>query len=194
MRLHTLLFTPLLATSLALASANTPSKDSTAEMPAKQEGIKYIKMLGGALKTQLQTHMKSDQSGLSAMGFCSAKAEDITKEVNMKLPKHASVRRTALKIRNENNTPDLLDIEVMQAYEKSISSNTFQPNDIKVIVDDNTTRVYKPLVTQKVCLKCHGSTISKEIQSLITANYPNDRAVGFKEGSLRGVIVSEIKK
>ena len=163
-------------------------------MTAKQEGIKYIKMLGGALKTQLQMHMKADETGISAMGFCSAKAEDITKEVNMKLPKYASVRRTALKIRNENNTPDALDIQVMEAYEASISNNTFLPTDIKVIKEGDTIRVYKPLVTQKVCLKCHGSNISKEIQSEIITNYPNDMAVAFKEGSLRGVIVSEIRK
>jgi hypothetical protein len=194
MRLHTFLLSSLLATSLILASTSTATKNSKTEMTAKQEGVKYIKMLGGALKSPLQTHMKADTTGLSAMGFCTVKAAKITKEVNNMLPEYASVRRTALKTRSSNNTPDELDIKVMQEYESSIAANTFVPTDIKVVKTDNTIRIYKPLVTQHVCLKCHGSNISKEINDIITTNYSQDRAVDFKLGSLRGVIVSEIKK
>lgn len=190
MKLNTLLLTALLGTSMALSSEVTTT---VTEMSTKQEGIKYIKMLGGALKSELQTHMKADKTGLAAMGFCTAKAGDITKEVNSKLPAYASVRRTALKTRNENNLPDALDIKVIKTYEASIVDKTFLPTDIKVLKEGNTTRVYKPLVTQGVCLKCHGSDISKEIQGEITTYYPKDKAVGFKEGSLRGVIVAEIQ-
>jgi len=167
---------------------------STKEMNVKQEGIKYIKMLGGALKGELQTHMKADKTGLSAMGFCTAKADDITNEVNSKLPKYASVRRTALKTRNPNNAADALDQIVMAEYEASIEAKTFLPADIKVLEEGDTTRVYKPLLTQGVCLKCHGSDISQEIQDEIKIHYPKDQAIGFKEGSLRGMIVAEIKK
>lgn len=191
MKLYILLLTTLLSTTLALALDANPTASEV--MTVKQEGVKYIKLLGGTLKSELQTHMKADKTGLSAMGFCSAKAADITKEVNKKLPAYASVRRTALKTRNENNLPDVLDIKMMKAYEASITAKTFLPIDIKVVKEGNTTRVYKPLVTQSICLKCHGSNISKKIQMQISSNYPKDKAVGFKEGSLRGMIVAEIK-
>lgn len=192
MKLNILSITTLLSTTLILAIDTNATVSS--EISVKQEGVKYIKMLGETLQHELQTYMKTDKTGLAAMGFCTAKADDITKEVNKKLPTYASVRRTALKTRNENNLPDALDIKVMKAYEASISANTFLPSDIKVVEEGNTTRVYKPLVTQGVCLKCHGSDINAEIQGEITRNYPKDKAVGFQEGSLRGVIVSEIKK
>ena len=194
MRSTTFLLTSLLSTSLVLASSKDLSNDTKVEITIKQEGIKYIKMLGGTLKKQLQIHMKSDKTGLSAIGFCSLKAEGITKEVNKELPDHASVRRTALKIRNDNNTPDSIDIKVMKEYEASIAAKTFLPTDIKIVKEGDTTRIYKPLITQGICLTCHGSNISKEIQNEITTNYPNDQAVAFEKGSLRGVIVSEIKK
>jgi len=192
MKLNTLLLTALLSTPMVLASKANTAADT--EMTAKQEGVKYIKMLGVALKSELQTHMKADKTGLAAMGFCTAKAGDITKEVNKKLPKHASVRRTALKIRNEKNVADALDIKVMEDYKASIAAKTFLPTDIKVVEEGGTTRIYKPLVTKSVCLKCHGSDISKEIQGEISRSYPKDKAVSFKRGSLRGVIVAEIKK
>ena len=192
MKINTLLLTTLLSTSIAFASETNTT--SSAELTVKQEGIKYIKMLGSVLKSELQTHMKADKTGLSAMGFCTVKADDITKEVNSKLPKYASVRRTAMKTRNPDNAADTLDQKVMAEYEASIEAKTFLPADIKVVTEGETIRVYKPLVTKGVCLKCHGNELSKEIQGEITTHYPKDQAVGFKQGSLRGMIVAEIKK
>lgn len=192
MKLNIPILAILLNTTLILAmDANTTAPK---EMSVKQEGLKYIKLLGETLKGELQTYMKADKTGLAAMGFCTAQAESITAEINTKLPKYASVRRTALNTRNEKNAPDALDTKIIQEYEASINAKTFLPSDVKVVEEGNTSRVYKPLITEAACLKCHGDTVSKEIQSQITTHYPKDKAVGFKEGSLRGVIVAEIHK
>ena len=189
MKVTTFLLTSLLSTSMALASeANT-------ELTVKQEGVTYIKMLGGALKTQLQTEMKADKTGVGAVTFCTNEATKLTAEVNTKLPAYAKVRRTALKLRNaEKNGADALDTKIMQEYVASIEAKTFTPKDIKVVEDGDVTRVYKPLLAKNVCLVCHGSKISKAIQEEITKGYPEDKAVNFEENSLRGVIVAEIKK
>ena len=81
MKLNTLLLTSLLSTSIVLASEATPT-----EMTAKQEGIKYIKMLGGTLKTELQKEMKADKTGVGAVTFCTNEATKLTAEINRKLP------------------------------------------------------------------------------------------------------------
>ena len=190
MKLNTFLLTTLLSTSIVLASEATP-----AEMTVKQEGIKYIKMLGGTLKTELQTEMKADKTGVGAVTFCTNEATKLTAEINSKLPDYAKVRRTALKLRNsEKNAADALDTKIMKEYVASIEAKTFTPKDIKVVEDGDVTRVYKPLLAKNVCLVCHGSKISKAIQEEITKGYPEDKAVDFKENSLRGVVVAEIKK
>ena len=192
MKVTTLLLATLLSTSMTLASE---TNTTPAEMTVKQEGVKYIKMLGGALKTELQTEMKADKTGVGAVTFCTTKATKITAEVNSKLPAYAKVRRTALKLRNEKeNGADALDTKIMQEYIASIEAKTFTPKDIKVVQDGDITRVYKPLLSKPVCLVCHGSKISPAIQEEITKGYPHDKAVNFEEGSLRGVIVAEIKK
>jgi len=180
----------------ALLSANLMAMDANATKPmgVKQEGIKYIKMLGMALKSELKAKMKEDKSGMGAFGFCSAKAEQITKDVNAKLPSYAKVRRTSLKLRNPNNKADEIDTKVMNEYVASIKNGTFSPKNIKVVEVDGTSRVYKPLIAKKVCLKCHGSNISEPLSKAIKTAYPQDRAIGYKEGELRGVIVSEIAK
>jgi len=188
MKLKTLLLSSLLVSSTMAADINT-----TAPLTVKQEGIKYIKMLGVALKSELKAHMKADKTGVAAAGFCTSKATEITKAVNEKLPTYAKVRRTALKLRNDKaNTADALDIKVMNEYIAAIEAKTFTPKDIKVVTEGSVTRVYKPLLTKSVCLKCHGSKVSKEISDIVSAAYPNDKAIDFKEGHLRGVIVSEI--
>jgi len=185
MKLHTLLWTSALCFSATMAS------DSS----IKQEGIAYIKMLGGALKTELKAHMQKDPSGLEALAFCTGSAERITKEINAKLPVYAKVRRTALKTRNEStNKPDATDIKVMQEYEASIANKTFDPKEIKIVKEAYVTRIYKPLLIKGVCLKCHGSDLNPQITNALKSAYPKDKAINFKEGELRGVIVSEIAK
>jgi len=192
MKVTTLLLTTLLSTSMALASE---ASATSADMAVKKEGVKYIKMLGGALKTQLQTEMKADKTGVGAVTFCTTKANKITEEINAKLPEYAKVRRTALKLRNaKDNSADALDTKIMEEYVASIEAKTFTPKDIKVVEDGDVTRVYKPLLAKSVCLICHGSKISPAIQAEITKGYPHDKAVNFEENSLRGVVVAEIRK
>ncbi len=166
------------------------------ELNSKQEGLKYIKMLGKELKSNLKAHMKSDKTGLSAMAFCSQKASEIEQEVNAKLPKGVSVRRTALKIRNQKNKPDAIDLKILNYYSKKAEEKKLSPKDIEVVDTNSSTRVYKPLLIKPVCLKCHGdiNKISDDIKTVLNKTYPQDKATGFKEGDLRGVIVSEIKK
>lgn len=190
MKLPTLLLSAMLTTSIYAADQNASVKPENVTM----EGVSYIKKLGGTLKSELQKHMKVDPTAVAAFGFCTAKAMEITEEVNKELPANAKVRRTALKTRNEKNAPDATDINVMEEYVKAIEAKTFTPKDIKVVEEGNTTRVYKALITNGVCLKCHGQNVSKEIKDMIAISYPKDQAMGFKEGDLRGVVVAEITK
>jgi len=185
MKLKTILLSAILLTSASLAD----------DMAVKQEGVKYIKMLGGALKSQLQAKMKEDKSGLTALAFCTGSADKITKEVNAKLPEYATVRRTSFKVRNEKvNTADATDKKVMEKFEAEIKAKTMTPKTILMVEEGDVTRVYKPLVAKAVCLKCHGTNISPKIADAINSSYPHDKAIGFKEGDLRGVIVAEMKK
>ena len=183
-------------TSLIVSTLLLGVTAQAAEAPTvKQEGISYIKMLGGTLKSELQAKMKEDPTGMAAANFCKDNAGKITKEANAKLPEYASVRRTALKLRNKDNKADSTDDKVMNEYVEAIEAKKYDPKAaIKVVEEGDTTRVYKPLFVQKACLKCHGTTVSEEISTLIKKGYPDDKAIDFEEGAFRGVIVAEIKK
>ena len=185
----------LIASLLCTAGLHaSQAHSSTHALSETQEGIKYIKMLGGTLKSQLREQLQADPSGLSAIGFCTAKAQLITDEVNAQLPDHAKVRRTSLRTRNSINKPDTKDVEVMKKIEESIKNKTPTAMMITKVNTKEATRYYKPLVAEAACLKCHGENISPEIQEVIQASYPDENASHYTLGAFRGVIVSEIKK
>jgi len=184
--------------TFAMAAENNATvalkTESNATMSVKMEGVKYIKMLGMELKGKMKKAMKADPTALKAVKFCSDEAEKLTQEVNAKFPKNVTVKRVSLDVRNPKNSPDTIDTKVLNEYAKAIENKTFNPKDIKVVQDGNTTRVYKPMVVGKVCLKCHGSNVSKEVKEVIAKKYPADKAINLKEGTLRGAFVAEIKK
>ncbi len=187
-----IIITSILAASALFASEANATKQVIS--PVVKEGVGYIKMLGKELKTNMKKHMMADKSGIDAAGFCSNKASDIAKEVSKKFPEGVRVYRTSLKIRNEANKPDAKDKEILEQLAKSIEDKTFKKKPTVVKLDNNKTRVYVPLIVEKACTVCHGDAekINPEIKKIIASKYPNDKAVDFKEGSLRGVIVAEM--
>ena len=189
MKLH--LFMASLLCSSSIYASQTHGTQTLSET---QEGIKYINMLGSTLKSQLKDQLQSDPSALAAMGFCTAKAQFITDEVNAALPDYAKVRRTSLRTRNSSNKPDSKDVEVMKEFEESIKQKSATATMIRKVKTKESTRYYKPLLAESACLKCHGENVSPEIKAVIQASYPDDNASKYKLGSFRGVIVSEINK
>ena len=44
----------------------------------------------------------------------------------------------------------------------------------------------KAIPTQQMCLGCHGSALSAEVQKVLDERYPEDQAKGYKVGQIRG--------
>ena len=60
-----------------------------------------------------------------------------------------------------------------------------------VEVDNNNNKhYYAPILLKANCLACHGKVdefISVKTDSIIKSLYPDDKAVGYNEGDLRGI-------
>jgi len=159
-----------------------------------QEGVKYIKMVGKELKSQVGSRMKKDPSGKEAVSFCLDESPRALKKVVSQFPGHVKVRRTALKYRNPDHKPDALDVKVMEDLQARMQAGTFEKKPFVVEAEGGVKRVYVPIVVEKGCLKCHGprEAMDPQIRSMIAKKYPQDKAVDFHEGDLRGVAVAEI--
>ncbi|MBD3795207.1 MAG: DUF3365 domain-containing protein [Epsilonproteobacteria bacterium] len=180
-----------LALILSACSDKSSSKVKFVENPQIQAlGAGKIKDFISGVKGHLESVMKSDPSGVNGMNMCSVDAMRLTSEYNkMIADSNVTIRRSALKYRNEANKPDVTDEVVMNKF---VESKNFEKPLVVEMRD--SYRVYKALPTMKPCLACHGENIKPEVQALITKSYPKDLASGFKEGDFRGVVIAEIKK
>lgn len=121
-----------------------------------------------------------------AITFCNEKAYAMTNTYADSI----TVRRTAVRYRNPENRPDSLESSVLK--EMAEQMKTAATPGIKLVRNTSTGEIhfFKPIMLQPLCLNCHGAP-EKQIQNTTLARiqelYPDDGAVNFKEGDLRGV-------
>jgi hypothetical protein len=144
------------------------------------------KNLMGALIQALQ-----DGGVPAAIEVCSAKAMDLTKKSGEIDPAVISIERRTDRWRNPENQADQVDLEVMAAFMKDKELKELTRKE-----SEEVTRYYQPLRMMSLCLQCHGDPVSfsKEVRQALEKHYPKDRAFGYKEGDLRGVIQVRIKQ
>jgi hypothetical protein len=153
--------------------------------------MEFMKDLKGVLINQIQTN-----GVLQAVSVCSDTAQVLTNKFGME--RGSYIKRVSMKNRNPNNYPDDFEKKVLSKFEllhqnKELNSETehveiVQEGDFKYL------RYLKPILVQAECLNCHGSEtdIMPEVKNLIAQNYPDDKAIGYKPGELRGAV--SIKK
>ena len=54
---------------------------------------------------------------------------------------------------------------------------------------EKTITYIKAIPTKSVCLNCHGNSIDKKVLREIKKNYPDDKAIGYNLGEIRGAFV-----
>jgi len=142
--------------------------------------------------------IKQIQSGgvLKAVTVCSDTAQVLTNKFGME--RGIYIKRVSLKNRNPNNYPDDFEKRILNQFEllqqnKKLNNKT-EFAEIITEGDYKYFRYLKPIIVQAECLNCHGSEtdIMPEVKNLIAQNYPDDKAIGYKPGELRGAV--SIKK
>lgn len=147
-----------------------------------------VKEFGATLKEQLTTALKAG-GPLLAIDVCSKIADDIAVRVSAK--HGVSLRRTALRVRNEKNIPDQFERETLERFVKAINAGEDASGlEHSALTSSEAGRVFRymkaiPTVAEP-CLACHGESLRADVQSRLRELYPNDQAIGFKAGELRG--------
>lgn len=157
----------------------------------KERGIQIAmaaeKHLGQQLMKQLQAHKTID-----VLEYCNENALPLTQEVALK--EGASIQRVSDKNRNPNNAASQEEKFLINQFRRDLAwGHEPQP----VLVDDGeSVRFYYPLVTNNLCLQCHGriQDMDHEVQQKVLQLYPNDRAVGYSENQVRGLWKVSIPK
>ena len=124
----------------------------------------------------------------SALEFCNIEAMPLTKSMS---DKHGLViSRVSDKRRNPRNVANQEELKLIEQYKKQLLAGEL----LKPVRTE--THYYEPLVTNAMCLQCHGES-GKNVQPKLAAKiaefYPNDLAMGYKENEVRGLISIKMK-
>lgn len=100
------------------------------------------------------------------------------------------VGRTSSRVRNPTNAPDAWEEEALRGLEARAAVGD-PPGGLEhsEVVDQGGKRVLRQLLAIPMgepCLVCHGDNLEPEVQRAVHALYPEDRAVGFRVGEIRG--------
>ena len=96
------------------------------------------------------------------------------------------VSRTSLKVRNLNNVADAWEAKVLADFERQLNEGKAAKQLVAMTHEGSSFRMMKAIPTHAMCLVCHGQTISTDVQNLLAEKYPQDKAVGYQEGQIRG--------
>lgn len=177
------------------APAASPPPAAQPAPPAPPTGapgspVERAKLAVAKLKGSLLAELKKqiDAGGpAKAINVCGDLSTRIRGEVSSA---DLQIGRTSSRLRNPKNTapawvaPLLAELEAAPADKRG-------PRELKL--PDGGLGYVEPLNTAPLCLACHGAPLAPEVQAAIAAKYPTDKAVGFKEGDLRGVVWVEVK-
>lgn len=179
----------ILLVALLTVQANASEHIGSLENQSKDA----IKALATELKSELVAKMK-DGGPIAALKVCNVKAPVITSSVS--LSKNLEVKRTSLKTRNQSNTPDKWEREILVSFEQQKLAGAkvteLEQSSIMNINGQKYFRYMKAIPTQEPCLACHGKSIDKAVRESITELYPNDQATGFNLGDIRGAFTVKI--
>ncbi len=158
----------------------------------KDKGLQYAlntkKVLG---KNLINTINNKGTEG--ALQFCNENAIHFTD--SMAVQQGVKIKRVSDQPRNASNQASPLELEYINAAKSTLANGDV----IKPLVSELNNKIvgYYPIVTNKMCLQCHGEP-NEEIKlatlQKIMELYPKDEAKGYDENQLRGIWVVEMDK
>jgi cytochrome c553 len=167
-----------------------------AQLNTPDDYRRYGQQLAMQTKTELGSNMKASlkEKGTDAtIDFCKTRAAPIAREMSEKLD--AQISRVSDRPRNPANAANDRERAVMQQFADAIARGE-KPG--AVVHDDGDRMIgYYPVVTNGMCLQCHGqpgTDIRPSTMAILREEYPDDRATGYGPDELRGIFVVSMDK
>ncbi|MFD1615490.1 c-type heme family protein [Gelatiniphilus marinus] len=155
------------------------------KLPHAERGLKYALSTKTVLGKNLMGTIQK-QGTLDALLFCNENAYPLTD--SMSVVHNAIIKRVSDKPRNPNNQANKQELKHIKTY-KQVVANNQEPNPF-VKEEQDKVHVYYPIVTNTMCLQCHGKpneTIKTPVANKLKAMYPKDKAIGYEVSQVRGI-------
>ncbi len=170
----------LLVVALLFAAGGAGAQDSEPTPGAR---------LLAPFKQELQQALRSGlaQGPVEAIAACQLRAPEIA---DARSRDGVRMGRSSHRLRNPSNAAPAWVAPVLEAYASDASDR--MPRT--VTLPGNRSGYIEPIALGPVCLTCHGDALAPEVAARIEQLYPDDRAVGFEVGDLRGVFWVEFPR
>ncbi|WP_405265907.1 DUF3365 domain-containing protein [Cellulophaga sp. Ld12] len=148
-------------------------------------GLEYAQTTQQVLGKQLIGTIQK-KGTLEALRFCSIQAYPITD--SMALKHKATIKRVSDKPRNQANKANAAELEYIKSFKQDIV-NGITPIPLVKENRDDTVEFYYPIITNAMCLQCHGTEndVNPETLAVIRSLYPQDMALGYGTNEVRGI-------
>lgn len=184
-------FALLLAAVLSCENQSANQAETAAAAPVSdsvyvEKGKLIASATFAALSGKLQAAMA--EGGVpNAVEYCNLAAYPLVDSLSK--VHQADIRRTSLKVRNPENAPTEAEKAALEFYTQAMGAGQALRPQVQRSAD-GTVVFYAPIQINAFCLQCHGKvgeTLRTEDYAVIQQLYPQDRAVGYSEGDLRGI-------
>jgi len=175
-----------LALLAVVACSKTSEKPAVVIEPIPVETAQaLIGQFMGGLVGQLTAAIE-ENGPAGAVGVCSTSAPQLGAELSKG---EYTIRRVGTRVRNaKTNTPTEMELQVMQSLSKE--SPIYQGE-----IDGHAVYMKGVFIPGPLCLTCHGQAeeIPEDVKQILAERYPQDAAVGYAVGDLRGAVLVERK-
>jgi hypothetical protein len=128
-----------------------------------------------------------------AIGACNEKAPAMARAASEQ--SGWAIRRVSLRNRNPKAVPDAWERAVLEDFDRRAAAHEpvggLERSELVKEADGRSVQRYmRALPTIELCTQCHGQTAQMKpaVLARLQAMYPNDRAVGYAPGDIRGAI------
>lgn len=178
-------------------SAPTPREYSVNEVPsalvpAVADADSTIARLQRRLGARLKSEVES-KGLVAAVAVCRDSAQYMTAEIVERQGAGIAAGRTSHRLRNAGNAPR----PWAQSYVAAIAPGSKAADYAPVVVDlGDRVGLLRPMDTAALCVRCHGmaDSLAPDLAAALREAYPQDQALGFAEGDMRGYLWAEAPK
>ena len=142
------------------------------------------------MQTLKQELMAGMQGGgpVNAISVCNLSAQGIANTYSVR--NGWDVGRTSLKPRNPDNSPDEWERSVLESFDERKRAGedpaTLEHHAVVRKEGVSELRYMKAIPTVRLCLACHGEHVDSVTGTRIEKLYPEDQALGYRVGDIRG--------
>ena len=195
MRTFTILFILLAVASIMQCSAPSAQESTTDSKMTRKEYLAQGQKLAQQTQQVLARNLIqaiADSGTAHAVSFCSIRAVALTDSVGKSV--NASIRRVTDKPRNTGNKATIEELQIIQSKKDELEeTGNCSP---QLVYDEKYVVGYYPIITQGLCMSCHGekNTLDPKTLTTIDSIYPTDQATGYQTGALRGMWAVRMQK